>query len=92
MKPCSWCGNHFRPSVTYQIYCSILCREASTKEKIIARYAISRRQKRKGKDRKCAGGCGLTLSIYNDDLICNACKINKKDLQRALKQIKGLGK
>lgn len=90
MKQCSWCNNDFKPAVTYQIYCSAKCRDAATKEKIVARYSVAKRQKRKNKIRKCEGGCGITLSIYNDDSLCNACKINNKDVFKVLKKIKGI--
>jgi hypothetical protein len=90
VKQCSWCNNNFKPSVTYQIYCSADCRSAATKEKIVARYSVARRQKKKNKPRACAGGCGITLSIYNDDVLCNSCKINNKDVAKVLKKIKGI--
>lgn len=90
MKQCSWCNQPFKPNVTYQIYCSPYCRESATKEKIFSRYDIVRRQKRKLKPKKCAGGCGITLSIYNDSNLCNACKINNKDVEKTLKKIKGM--
>lgn len=88
MKLCSWCDNSFKPSVSYQIYCGVECRDAATKEKIIARYAITRRQKRKNKPRKCVT-CGAALSMYNDDTLCDSCIINKKDVLKILKQMKG---
>lgn len=90
MKQCSWCDNYFKTQVSYQIYCSVDCRNAATKEKIINRYATSKRQKRRNKTRLCAGGCGIQLSIYNDDPLCNACQINNKDLFKILKKIKGI--
>ena len=88
MKLCSVCDTSFKPKVTYQIYCSADCRDLATKEKIVARYSVAKRQKRKNKTRKCSGGCGITLSIYNDDSLCNACRINNKDVFRVLKTIK----
>lgn len=90
MKQCNWCNNDFKASVTYQIYCSVECRNLATKEKIVARYSVAKRQKRKNKTRKCAGGCGMTLSMYNDDQLCNSCKINNKDVVKILKKIKGI--
>ena len=67
MKQCSRCESYFKAKVTYQIYCSTECRTEATKEKIAERYQVTKRQKRKGKKRVCLGGCGQTLSIYNDD-------------------------
>lgn len=92
MKQCSWCNSDFKPTVTYQIYCTIGCRDAATKEKVTARYSVTKRQKRKNKNRMCAGGCGVKLSIYNDYNMCNFCRVNNKDVVKALKQIKGIAR
>jgi hypothetical protein len=75
--------------VSYQIYCSAECRNSATKEKIAARYLVTRRQKRKGKVRKCKS-CDKGLSIYNDDPLCVNCSINPKDVAKVLKNIKGM--
>lgn len=89
MKHCQWCDNTFETQISYQIYCSTECRDGATKQKIAARYLISRRQKRIGKVRLCKN-CGDELSIYNDDEICAQCNVNPKDVNKVLKQIKGL--
>lgn len=89
MKQCERCDKRFTPKVTYQIYCSNECRDLATKDKIAERYHIVRRQKRIGKVRKCLGGCGLQLSIYNDDGFCANCNISKKAVDKMLKQVKG---
>lgn len=89
MKHCSWCDNTFKSDISYQIYCSTDCRNEATKEKIATRYIQTRRQKRKDKPRKCKK-CGLKLSIYNDENLCNSCQINPNDVTKALKQIKGI--
>lgn len=89
MKVCQWCDSNFEASVAYQIYCSTSCRESATKEKIAERYAISRRNKRIGKARKCKS-CKTNLSAYNDDTLCQACLINPTDVSKALKEIKGI--
>lgn len=88
MKHCNWCDNVFESKIPYQIYCSEECRGAATKEKIAARYIQTRRQKRKGKERRCKN-CNEKLSIYNDDPLCGKCNINPKDVTKALKNIKG---
>jgi hypothetical protein len=88
MKHCSWCDNEFKTDISYQIYCSSVCRDAATKEKIAARYIHARRQKRKGKDRKCKK-CSENLSIYNDENLCTKCNINPSEVLKVLKQIKG---
>jgi len=90
MKFCDWCSNEFNPKVSYQIYCSVGCRELSTKEKISERYQINRIKNRSGKERRCAGGCGTIISIYNDNGFCNSCMINKKKVDKMLKELKGL--
>lgn len=88
MKHCNWCDHLFESKIAYQIYCSEECRDAATKEKIAARYIQTRRQKRKGKERRCKN-CNGKLSIYNDDPLCAKCNINPKDVIKALKNIKG---
>ena len=87
MKHCQWCDRSFETKINYQIYCSPECRDNATKEKIAARYIISRRQKRKGKDRKCKS-CNESLSIYNDEPLCIKCDVNPSDVSKALKEIR----
>lgn len=87
MKHCSWCDSQFKTVISYQIYCSIDCRDSATKEKIAARYVQLRRQKRKGKDRRCKS-CNNKLSIYNDEPLCMECSVNPNDVNKTLKQIK----
>jgi ribosomal protein S14 len=89
MKTCKWCDKNFETSISYQIYCSEECRELATKEKIAIRYVQTRRQKRKGKDRRCKK-CGQKLSIYNDESLCAQCIINPNDVKKAIKEMKGL--
>jgi uncharacterized protein YmfQ (DUF2313 family) len=89
VKSCERCDKRFNPRVSYQIYCSNTCRDEATKEKIAERYLITRRQKRIGKNRRCLGGCGVKLSIYNDDGFCANCNVSKKSVDKMLKQIKG---
>ena len=88
MKICDWCGNDFEPNVSYQIYCSVECRENATKAKVSERYQAKRRQKLAGKKRRC-GQCGVLLSSYNSDNLCGSCVINKKQVDKALKELKG---
>jgi hypothetical protein len=89
VKQCERCDAKFKPKVTYQIYCSEECRDLATKDKIAERYQITRRQKRKGKIRRCLGGCGQQLSIYNDSGFCANCNVSHKSVEKMLKQIKG---
>jgi len=87
MKNCQWCNQEFSSKVSYQIYCSIECRDLSTREKISARNAINRRNKMIGKKRQCKS-CKKLLSAYNDDLLCHSCLINPAEVSRALKELK----
>ncbi len=89
MRLCNKCETPFKPKVSYQIYCGDACRDAATKQKIADRYRITRRQRRIGKKRLCIGGCKEQLSIYNDSGFCTNCNINKKEVDKMLKQLKG---
>jgi hypothetical protein len=89
VKLCSRCDIYFTPKVSYQVYCSELCREQATREKIAERYQATRRQKRKGKIRKCLGGCDTSLSIYNDSGFCANCNVSAKQVAKMLRELKG---
>ncbi len=89
MKLCNRCDTYFKPRVSYQIYCSDICREQSTKEKIAERYLATRRQKRYDKKRNCLGGCGISLSIYNDSGFCANCNVSEKAVNKMIKELKG---
>lgn len=89
MKLCSRCDTYFLPRVSYQVYCSELCREEATRDKIAERYQATRRQKRIGKVRKCLGGCDTSLSIYNDSGFCANCNVSAKQVAKMLKELKG---
>jgi hypothetical protein len=88
-KHCNWCDNQFSTSISYQIYCSAECREQATKEKIAQKYLSNKIQNRRVKMRVCKL-CGINLSIYNDNPICQSCEINPNDVKDALKEIKGI--
>ena len=87
MKHCSWCDKEFLTTISYQIYCSVECRESATKEKIAARYIICRRQKRIDKKRICKN-YQEELSIFNDEVLCGRCNINPSQVSKVLKQIR----
>jgi hypothetical protein len=89
IKHCQWCDNSFDTKISYQIYCSEGCRELATKEKITQRYLQTRRNKRHGKERKCKS-CDAVLSAYNDDVLCQSCIVVPKDVEKILKEIKGM--
>lgn len=88
-KHCEWCDTQFQPKLNYQIYCSPKCREDATREKIAKRYLVERVKARIGKKRLCKS-CNGNLSIYNDDVLCQNCSVNPTDVQKALKEIKGM--
>lgn len=90
MKLCERCDKRFQPKVTYQIYCSTECRDSATKDKITERYNVSRRQKRIGKIRRCLGGCGVQLSIYNDSGFCSNCNVSQRAVEKMIKELKGI--
>ncbi len=90
MKICDWCSNEFQPNVSYQIYCSQECRELATKEKVNQRYQKKRTERLAKKKRRCAGGCGTLLSMYNTEGFCNSCMINKNKVSKTLKELKGI--
>ena len=90
MKVCNWCLSEFKPNVSYQIYCCSECRENATKEKVSEKYKLKRRHKLSKKIRYCSNDCGTLLSIYNDSVVCGKCSINQKEVNRMLRELKGL--
>ncbi len=90
MKTCEWCSQEFQPRVSYQIYCSPECRDFATKEKIAERHQINRIKNRSNKERRCAGGCGILISVYNNNGFCNSCMVNKRKVDKMLRELKGL--
>ena len=90
MKICEWCSQEFEPKVSYQIYCSVDCRNNATRNKIAERYQRNRIKTRASKKRKCSGGCGGNISMYNENGFCNTCMVNKRKVDQMLKELKGL--
>ena len=90
MKQCNWCNNYFAASVSYQVYCSLNCRNEATKEKISEKHKENRRNKRKKQTRMCAGKCGTKLSAYNDYNYCDKCFMNNREINKKIKQIRML--
>ena len=62
----------------------------ATNEKISERYQINRIKVRSEKKRKCSGGCGINISIYNENGFCSKCMVNRKRVDQMLKELKGL--
>lgn len=89
MSYCVWCDENFEPSSTKQIYCSVECRQQASKEKIELRNKTEKIKNRIGKEKKCAGGCGTILSIYNDEGICEICIEHKRKMNTFMKELKG---
>ena len=89
MSYCVWCDKEFLKKSNKQIYCSTECRQEASKEKILERYHIEKRKKRKGKVRLCAGGCQTQLSIYNDYGICDNCQVNNRKMNNFIRELRG---
>jgi hypothetical protein len=87
-KICNWCNEQFYSKSKNQIYCSKECRVESTKQKIVTRYQVSKFKSRIGKERRCAGGCGTLISIYNDVGFCNSCLVNNKKVDKFVKDLR----
>jgi hypothetical protein len=90
MKSCDWCSTEFQPKVSYQIYCTVECRELATRKKIYDRYRSNGAKKRSKKRIKCAGECGTVISMYNESLFCSVCNVNKKKVDKMIEDLKGL--
>jgi hypothetical protein len=50
---------------------------------------MTRVQNRIGKKRLCKN-CGMKLSIYNDEPLCEICQVLPDEVKKVLKEIKGL--
>ena len=88
MLYCRWCDKQFLPNTTKQIYCSSECRQEASKEKILERYHLQKRKNRKGKEKKCGGGCNTLLSIYNDSGICDNCLVHQSKMKTFMRELK----
>jgi hypothetical protein len=88
MLYCKWCDKQFSPNTTKQIYCSSECRQEASKEKILERYHLQKRKNRKGKEKKCGGGCNTLLSIYNDSGICDNCLVHQSKMKTFMRELK----
>jgi hypothetical protein len=88
MKYCSWCDKEFDPNSPKQIYCSGECRQEASKQKIVERIEQEKIKKRIGKDRRCGGGCGTLLSIYNGSGMCDNCLAHKKKVNNFMRELK----
>jgi hypothetical protein len=88
MTYCQWCPNEFESLDSRQIYCSPECRTQAAKSKSAAKALIEKRRKRVAKPKKCAGGCGTILSIYNESKICDNCLVHKKRVDEFTRDLK----
>ncbi len=88
MLYCKWCDKQFSPNTTKQIYCNSECRQEASKEKILERYHLQKRKNRKGKEKKCGGGCNTLLSIYNDSGICDNCLVHQSKMKIFMRELK----
>jgi len=85
---CHLCGEEYSTKMKNQKYCSFVCRETATKQKIEDRARMNRNRKRMKNPRKCKGGCGTIISVYNDYGFCNICQTDVKKVEEALKEIR----
>lgn len=88
MAYCAVCDQEFAQNSSKQIYCSVECRQQASKQKITERYEKEKIRKRIGKNRRCAGGCGTMLSIYNDSGMCDNCLEHKKRVAGFMRELK----
>lgn len=86
---CRWCDKDFKASSKHQIYCSLECRQLATKEKVIQRAQKQKLKRRMNKKRFC-NSCGVEISIYNEYATCNNCYIDKKKVDKFLKDMRYL--
>lgn len=86
---CRWCDKDFISQSKHQIYCSLECRQAATKEKVIERAQKQKLKRRMNKKRFCAT-CATEISIYNEHPTCNNCYIDKKKMDKFLKDMRYL--
>jgi len=91
-KYCQLCDTGFETINKSKIYCSPECRKVAQRQKIDERCHQLKVEKRIGKPRKCAGGCGVQLSIYNDRNFCDSCEMDTKKYNKLLKEILEFGK
>lgn len=89
MTYCMWCDKEFSATSSKQIYCGVECRQQASKEKIVERNRTEKIKNRIGKEKRCAGGCGTLLSIYNDEGICETCIEHKRKMNTFVKELKG---
>ena len=70
------CSIAFIPKVHNGKYCSAECRKLVTNKKVLENYY--RRKKNRTTKRTCkTEGCKTILSRYNDENICEACKVER---------------
>lgn len=91
-KFCQLCDKSFTSKTKGQIYCSPECRTQAQRQKIDERSKRLKEEKRRSKERKCAGGCGTTLSFYNENTFCDRCQVDDKKYRSLLREILKNGK
>jgi len=90
MAYCAFCDIQFESSSAKHIYHNEECRVQASRLKTLERQRIKKIEKRQHKERRCAGGCGTILSIYNDMPMCTQCLANDKRLKKFMAEIKEL--
>jgi len=87
MKTCVWCMNEFQPKVSYQVYCDAECRTLATRHNARNKRISARIERNRRNPRRCAGGCGTIISIYNDQTFCLSCGVDEKKVAAAIERL-----
>jgi hypothetical protein len=76
------CKKPFEPKTHNQKYCSDECCRTATNIKIKEKY-YEKKARLAGKKRVCKNkGCNQSLSMYQEDVICNPCQAKEKENER----------
>lgn len=77
----SSCESLFLPTRHNQKYCSKECCKVVTNAKIMRQY-YERKDRKAGKKRLCDSCMTTTLSRYNEDNVCQSCKLEDRAKNR----------
>jgi len=74
------CNKEFKPKAHNAIYHSSECRRIVTNKRILAKYYEGKKRRIPGQN--CiTPGCITILSIYNEEDICEPCKVERMILR-----------
>lgn len=84
IKKCQYCAELFDSPLKHQVFCSDVCRKASTKER-----QSSSNNKRSRRPKKCASSkCNNLVSIYSDSIYCSSCFLSDAIIAGDLKKMR----